>query len=118
MNLYKNLKDQLSSLLTKNSAFNTKINAYTTKVKDFALATTTLETLVANSVNGLEKSTDCTAVANSLRLLYNVFCVNFLESLCSLVIKIRYRCLLYSSSDSDDRGDAHRKCIRDALWEN
>lgn len=79
MNLYKNLKDQLSSLLTKNSAFNTKINAYTTKVKDFALATTTLETLVANSVNGLKKSTDCTAVANSLRLLYNVFCVNFLR---------------------------------------
>jgi len=53
MNLYKNLKDQLSSLLTKNNAFNTKINTYTTKVKDFALATSTLETLVANSVNGL-----------------------------------------------------------------
>ena len=79
MNLYKNIKDQLSSLLTKNNAFNTKIDTYTTKVKDFSLATSTLETLVANSVNGLEKSTNCIAVANSLRLLYNVFCVNFIR---------------------------------------
>ena len=53
MNLYKNFKDQLSALLAKNNAFNTKINTYTTKVKDFASATSTLETLVANSVNGL-----------------------------------------------------------------
>ena len=70
-----------------NCLFNTKINTYTTKVKDFSLATSTLETLVANSVNGLEKSTNCIAVANSLRLLYNVFCVNFIRKSVQFGIK-------------------------------
>jgi hypothetical protein len=78
INLYQNLQDQLTALHAKNTALNTRINAFTASVQSFVTATTTLNTLVTNQVNGVDHSSNCTAVANSLRLFYNVFCVGFI----------------------------------------
>lgn len=78
MNLYQNLQDQLTSLLNSNNAFNSKMTGYTASVNAFTLATATLNSLVTNQINGVDYSSNCTTIANSLRLFYNVFCVNFI----------------------------------------
>jgi hypothetical protein len=33
---------------------------------------------MTNSINGIDYNSNCTIVANNLRLIYNVFCVNFI----------------------------------------
>lgn len=81
INLYQNLKDQLTSLLAKNVAYNSKIAGYTASVNAFTSATATLNTLVTNQINGVDYSSNCTAIADSLRLLYNIFCINFIYKL-------------------------------------
>lgn len=32
---------------------------------------------MTSSINGMNVTSNCTVVANSLRLIYNVFCLNF-----------------------------------------
>lgn len=78
INLYQNLQDQLSALLSKNNDFNNKLNSFTTSIRAFLTATNSLNTLVTNQVNGVDYASNCTAVANSLRLFYNIFCVSFI----------------------------------------
>lgn len=78
INLYQNLKDQLTALKTANTNFNTQLTGFTTKVNTFYSSTATLSSLVTNTVNGLDSSSNCTIIANSLRFIYNSFCVNFL----------------------------------------
>lgn len=78
INLYQNIKDQLTSVLNQNTAYNTKLNAFTSSIRSFVTATNALNTLVTNTVNGLDHASNCTAVANSLRLFYNIFCVSFI----------------------------------------
>jgi hypothetical protein len=78
INLYKTLQDQLTSLLNANSAYNGNLSAFTSSVIAFNANTSALNSLMTSSVNGLSSSTNCTVVADSLRLLYNVFCVNFI----------------------------------------
>ena len=80
VNLYTNLKDQLTSLLTANTNFNTNLGTYTTKVNTFVSNTQTMNTLVTNAINGVDASSNCTTIANHLRLLHNAYCVNFLHS--------------------------------------
>jgi len=78
INLYQNIKDQLTALLAKNTAFNTKITSFTSSVQSFLSATSTLNTLVTNQVNGVDYASNCTAIATSLKLFYNIFCVSFI----------------------------------------
>ena len=78
VNLYQNVKDQLNATLISNQNFNTKIGTYTGKVNAFVAATSTLQSLVTNKINGLDASSNCVTIANNLRFVYNVFCVNFL----------------------------------------
>lgn len=78
INLYQNLKDQLTDVLNKNTAYNSKLNGFTSSIRAFVAATSALQTLVTNSVNGVDHASNCTAVANSLRLFYNIFCVSFI----------------------------------------
>lgn len=80
INLYTNLKDQLNSLLTSNTNFNSKLVTFTTNVNSFLATTSTLNTLITNAVNGLDASSNCTTIANHLRLVNNVFCKRFLYS--------------------------------------
>jgi hypothetical protein len=77
INLYQDLKDQLTAVLNKNTGLNTKLNAFTTSISAFVTATSALSTLVTNQVSGVDYASNCTAVANSLRLFYNIFCVSF-----------------------------------------
>jgi len=77
INLYKNLKDQLTSLLNNNNDFNTKINNFTSKLSSFNAATITLSNLVTSQINGVDHSSNCTIIGKNLRLIYNVFCVNY-----------------------------------------
>lgn len=79
INLYTNLKDQLTNLLNLNTAFNNKIAAFTTGVQDFQLSTLTLKGLVTGQGSGVDYSANCTVVANNLRMLYNIFCVSFIS---------------------------------------
>lgn len=81
INLYTNLKDQLNSLLTSNTNFNSKIVTFTNKVVTFAdTSTSQLNILVTNAVNGLDASSNCTTIANHLRLVNNIFCKQFIYS--------------------------------------
>jgi hypothetical protein len=80
INLYQNLKDQLTALLTANNNFNTNLGTFTTSVNTFVTSTQTLNTLVTNAVNGLDASSNCTTLANHIRFVYNSFCVNFMYS--------------------------------------
>lgn len=82
INLYTNLKDQLNALLTNNANFNSKIVTFTNSVNDFVEnKTSELNLLVTNAVNGLDASSNCTTVANHLRLVNNVFCQRFIYSI-------------------------------------
>lgn len=78
INLYQNLKDQLTALKTANSFFNDQLTTFTTKLNSFYGAAANLNSLVTNQINGLDSSSNCTTVANALRFVYNSFCVNFL----------------------------------------
>ncbi len=78
VNLYQNIKDQLNATLIANQNFNINIGTFTNKVNSFVTATSTLQSLVTNKVNGLDASSNCITIANNLRFVYNVFCVNFL----------------------------------------
>lgn len=77
INLYQGLKDQLSSLLTTNIALNNQISAFTSSVITFSANTSSLNSLMTNSISGINYNSNCTVVANNLRLIYNVFCINF-----------------------------------------
>jgi len=80
INLYANIQDQLNVLLTANNNFNTNLGTFTTAVNTFVSNTQTMNTLVTNSINGLDASSNCTTIANHLRLLHQSYCVNFLHS--------------------------------------
>ncbi len=78
INLYQNLKDQLTDLLNANNNYNNDISTFTNKVVAFNANTSSLNTLMTNSINGVSYASNCTVVADNLRFLYNVFCVNFI----------------------------------------
>lgn len=78
INLYQSLKDQLTSILNQNTAYNANLNAFTNSINSFVTATSSLQALVTNSINGVDYASNCTAIANSLRLFYNIFCVSFI----------------------------------------
>lgn len=79
MNLYQNLKDQLTGLHTFNTNFNNRIATFTTAVNTFNVDSRTLSTLVTSQINGIDYSSNCTVIANSMRFFYNTFCVNFIH---------------------------------------
>lgn len=81
INLYQNIQDQLSSLLTANINYNQNISDFTTTVIGFNANTSTLNSLMTSSVNGINYSSNCTVIANGLRMVYNFFCVNFIYKL-------------------------------------
>lgn len=78
INLYTNLKDQLTSLLNSNNAFINKITNFTSSLVSYNTATSTLSNLVTSEINGIDHSSNCKVIGNNLRLIYNVFCVNYI----------------------------------------
>ena len=62
-------------------------------MKQFYDAVSTLNNLVTNSLTGLTVSSDCKPLADKIRFIYNVYCVNFQAqvtklALCSIVMLI------------------------------
>ena len=45
----------------------------------FFSSVATLNNLVTNQINGLTISANCTAIANSFRFFYNMYCVNYMN---------------------------------------
>jgi hypothetical protein len=90
LNLFKAIKEQLSSLLTSNNNFNTMLGNFNTRVTQFYSAVSTLNNLITNPLNGLIVSSNCNTVADKLRFSYNVFCVNFMGQ----VVKLALCCII------------------------
>lgn len=68
----------MSSLLNANAEYNNNVSAFTAQVIAFNANTSALNSLMTSSVNGLNYASNCTIVADSLRLFYRAYCVNFI----------------------------------------
>lgn len=76
--LFQAILDDLTSLQTLNSNFNTNLQTFKGKVSSFTTSVTTLQNLVNSKLAGIQVSTNCTVLASELRFVYNSFCVNFM----------------------------------------
>jgi hypothetical protein len=80
----------LSNLYIKNTNFNINITNFKTTVQTFQSQVSELNNVVTNSLDGLLVSSDCRAIADTLRFTYNVFCVNSMY----LIVKIGWHCII------------------------
>lgn len=60
-----------------NNAYNTNMTTFTGSLNTFYSSVATLNNLVTNQINGLTISSNCTAIADTYRFFYNMYCVNF-----------------------------------------
>jgi CBS domain containing-hemolysin-like protein len=90
LNLFKAIKDRLSSLLTSNNNFNTQLGSFKTRVNQFYSAVSTLNNLITNPLSGLVTTSNCKTLSDKLKFAYNVFCVNFMGE----VVKLALCCLI------------------------
>ena len=78
VDLFKGIEDALTSIYTRNTDYNNVLASYRTRVDQFYGSVATLNDLVTNEINGLLVTSDCRALANSIKFTYNSFCVNFM----------------------------------------
>ena len=93
VDLFKGIEDALTSIYTRNTDYNNVLASYRTRVDQFYGSVATLNDLVTNEINGLLVTSDCRALANSIKFTYNSFCVNFMGQIvkigiCSLILLI------------------------------
>jgi hypothetical protein len=91
INLFQAIQDDLTSLYTSNINFNTQLNNFASRVSQFEAAVSTLNNLITNSLNGLTVTSNCKTLADKLRFVNNVYCVNLMAqivklTLCSLLM--------------------------------
>lgn len=68
----------MTALLNANVDYNNNVSAFTAQVIAFNANTSALNSLMTSSVNGINYASNCTVVADSLRLFYRAYCVNFI----------------------------------------
>jgi hypothetical protein len=90
LNLFQAIKDQLSSLLTQNTNFNTLLGNFNTRVTQFYSSVSILNNLITNPLDGLAVTSNCASISGKLRFTYNVFCKNFFGQ----VVKLCFCCLI------------------------
>jgi hypothetical protein len=61
------------------STYNTNMTTFTSSLNTFFSSVASLNNLVTNQINGLTISANCTAIADSFRFFYNMYCVNFIN---------------------------------------
>ena len=93
INLFQAIQDDLSALLTSNNNFNTQLTAFDSRVTQFYGAVSTLNNLITNTLDGLVVTSNCNSLADKLRFVHNVYCVNFMAqvvklALCSLLLLV------------------------------
>ena len=93
INLFQAIQDDLTSLLTSNTNFNTQLGSFDSRVTQFYGAVSTLNNLITNTLDGLVVTSNCNTVADKMRFVHNVYCVNFMAqvvklALCSLLMLI------------------------------
>ena len=91
INLFQAIQDDLTSLLTLNTNFNSQLTAFDGRVTQFYGAVSTLNDLITNTIDGLVVTSNCNSLADKLRFVHNVYCVNFMAqvtrlALCSLLL--------------------------------
>lgn len=55
------------------------MSTFSGNLNTFFSTASTLNNYVTNQINGLTISANCTAIADSLRFFYNMYCVNFVN---------------------------------------
>ena len=93
INLFQAIQDDLNALLTTNNNFNTQLTAFDSRVNQFYGAVSTLNNLITNTLDGLVVTSNCNSLADKLRFVHNVYCVNFMAqvvklALCSLLLLV------------------------------
>ena len=93
INLFQAISDDLTSILTSNTDFNNQLTAFDGRVTQFYGAVSTLNNLITNTLDGLVLTSNCNSLADKMRFVYNVYCVNFMAqivklALCSLFILV------------------------------
>lgn len=93
INLFSAIYDDLSTLLADNTQFNNQMALFDSRVTQFYGAVSTLNNLITNSLDGLVVTSNCHSLADKLRFVHNVYCVNFMAqivklALCSVMLLI------------------------------
>ena len=91
INLFTAIYDDLNSLLASNINFNNKLSSFDTRVISFYGAVSSLNNLITNSMTGLAVTANCNSLADKMKFVYNVYCINFQAqiikiALCSLLM--------------------------------
>ena len=68
----------MTALLNANVDYNNNISAFTAQIISFNANTSALNSLMTSSINGINYASNCTVVADNLRLFYRAYCVNFI----------------------------------------
>jgi len=86
INLFQAIYDDLSALLIDNTNFNSQMALFDSRVTQFYGAVSTLNNLITNSLDGLVVTSNCHSLADKLRFVHNVYCVNFMAQICKLAL--------------------------------
>lgn len=86
INLFSAIYDDLSALLTTNVNFNSQMALFDSRVTQFYGAVSTLNNLITNSLDGLVTTSNCHSLADKLRFVHNVYCVNFMAQIVKLAL--------------------------------
>ena len=73
-------------MLTANNDFNTQLSNFDSRVTQFYGAVSTLNDLITNSMTGLVVTSNCHSLADKLRFVHNVYCVNFMAQIVKLAL--------------------------------
>ena len=77
INLFTAIYDDLNSLLASNINFNNKLSSFDARVISFYGAVSSLNNLITNSMTGLAVTANCNSLADKMKFVYNVYCINF-----------------------------------------
>ena len=93
INLFQGIHDNLQDILTKNVAFNNKLEDFKGRVEGFEYTVTDLNDVVSNSLDGLLVTADCRYIVDTLKFSYNSICINVMHDIvkigwCTLVVAV------------------------------
>lgn len=86
VNLFQSIKDKLTELYTLNSNFNNIMASFRLRVNQFQEAVGTLYYIISNEQTGLLATSNCRAIGDSSKAVYNIFCVNFMVQIVKVAI--------------------------------
>jgi hypothetical protein len=86
INLFQAVQDDLTALLTSNTDFNNQLANFDSRVTQFYGTVSTLNNLITNSLDGLVATSNCHSLADKLRFVYNVYCLNFMAQVTKLAL--------------------------------